>query len=164
MQQLQEKIVQWAHDRNIIEGSSLENQALKLVEEMGELASGIAKQNDALIKDSIGDMAVVLTIIEAIKFRKQGSPIEFTNHTNTHPLVQRTRENCLDLLFNKTAYLYSDCAHDTRRELTIKGVWSALESVALWLGFSVTECTQLAYDEIKDRKGKLVDGVFVKEA
>lgn len=30
-------------------------------------------------------------------------------------------------------------------------------------GWSFEECVSLAYDEIKDRKGKLIDGVFVKE-
>ena len=31
-------------------------------------------------------------------------------------------------------------------------------------GISLTECLQVAYDDIKDRKGKMIDGVFVKEA
>jgi len=30
--------------------------------------------------------------------------------------------------------------------------------------FTLTECFVEAYDQIKDRKGKMVDGVFVKEA
>ena len=28
---------------------------------------------------------------------------------------------------------------------------------------SITECVRTAWDDIKDRKGKMVDGVFVKE-
>ena len=28
---------------------------------------------------------------------------------------------------------------------------------------SIEECLQIAYDDIKDRKGKMVDGKFVKE-
>lgn len=31
-------------------------------------------------------------------------------------------------------------------------------------GLSLTECLQVAYNDIKDRKGRMVDGVFVKEA
>lgn len=31
-------------------------------------------------------------------------------------------------------------------------------------GLSFTSCLDAAYQEIKDRKGKLIDGVFVKEA
>ena len=30
-------------------------------------------------------------------------------------------------------------------------------------GWSIAECFQLAYDEIKNRKGKMVNGSFVKE-
>lgn len=29
---------------------------------------------------------------------------------------------------------------------------------------SMSECLQVAYDDIKDRKGRMVDGVFVKES
>lgn len=30
-------------------------------------------------------------------------------------------------------------------------------------GLSITECLAQAYDDIKDRKGKMVDGIFIKE-
>ena len=30
-------------------------------------------------------------------------------------------------------------------------------------GWSIAECFQLAYDEIKSRKGKMINGSFVKE-
>lgn len=29
---------------------------------------------------------------------------------------------------------------------------------------SITECLEVAYNDIKDRKGRMIDGVFVKEA
>ena len=32
------------------------------------------------------------------------------------------------------------------------------------LGFSIEEAIAAAYDEIKDRKGRMVDGIFLKEA
>lgn len=31
-------------------------------------------------------------------------------------------------------------------------------------GVSLNECLGVAYNDIKDRKGKMIDGVFVKEA
>ena len=31
------------------------------------------------------------------------------------------------------------------------------------LGLDIDECREIAWNEIKDRKGKMVDGVFVKE-
>jgi NTP pyrophosphatase (non-canonical NTP hydrolase) len=93
-----DRIRQWAADRNLIDGSDVKSQFVKLMEEAGELASGIAKQRDEEIADAIGDMFVVLTIIAAQK------------------------------------------------------------------GMDIEECIAGAWLEIKDRKGRMVDGVFVKEA
>lgn len=31
------------------------------------------------------------------------------------------------------------------------------------LGLDIDECREVAYEQIKDRKGKMVDGMFVKE-
>ena len=31
-------------------------------------------------------------------------------------------------------------------------------------GWSLSDCCEGAWDEIKDRRGRMVDGVFVKEA
>ena len=29
--------------------------------------------------------------------------------------------------------------------------------------YTIEECLQIAYNDIKDRKGKMIDGIFVKE-
>jgi len=87
----------WAAARNLILGSSTDKQFLKLVEEVGELAEGLAKDREAAIIDGIGYAVVVLTILAA----------------------QR--------------------------------------------GLFIESCIEAAWDEIKDRRGRTVDGVFVKE-
>lgn len=92
---LVEKIAQWHHDRNLIDGSTDKDQYMKLIQEAGELSDSICKGKD--IRDDIGDMMVVLINIM------------------------------------------------TRNNLTME------------------ECLQVAYDDIKDRKGRMIDGVFVKE-
>lgn len=51
----------WADKRGIYESGDPKTQYIKLIEESGELAQGILKQNDDEIKDAIGDMVVVLT-------------------------------------------------------------------------------------------------------
>jgi NTP pyrophosphatase (non-canonical NTP hydrolase) len=88
----------WAHARNIIEGSTPAAQMLKMTEEVGELAHGIARHQQDEIADAIGDCVVVLTILAA-------------QH-----------------------------------------------------GLNIEDCIETAYGVIKDRKGKMVDGVFVKDA
>lgn len=88
----------WAHERNIINGATMQAQFVKLMEEVGEMASGIAKGRPEVIKDGIGDAVVVLTILAA-------------QH-----------------------------------------------------GVEIEHCIELAWNEIKDRKGRMVNGVFVKES
>jgi NTP pyrophosphatase (non-canonical NTP hydrolase) len=39
-----------------------------------------------------------------------------------------------------------------------------LVNIAERNGVSITECCEVAYNDIKDRKGRLVDGVFIKES
>lgn len=90
------KIKQWAEDRGL---NTLDPKAqmLKLLEEAGELAEGIAKNRPEQIEDSIGDVIVVITVLTT------------------------------------------------------------------QLGLDINECIAKAYEEIKDRKGKVINGVFIKE-
>lgn len=60
---LQNNILHWAEERNLIEGSTPTHQFVKLSEEFGELSSGFAKNNHDVVKDSIGDCAVVAIIM-----------------------------------------------------------------------------------------------------
>ena len=94
--QLKNNIEQWSKDRGLDTADS-SRQFLKLIEEVGELASAMARNQEDLIKDSVGDTFVVLTVL---------------------------------------------CQQ---------------------LGISFEESVELAWDEIKDRKGKMINGVFVKE-
>jgi NTP pyrophosphatase (non-canonical NTP hydrolase) len=47
---------------------------------------------------------------------------------------------------------------------SIGDVHVVLTILTLQMKLSMTECVQHSYDEIKDRRGRLVNGVFVKEA
>ena len=91
------QIEQWAIDRGL-HTADPSKQMLKLMEEVGELAEGLAKNNPDAVKDAIGDAYVVLTIL------------------------------------------------------------------SMQLGMDIRQCVKMAYDEIKDRKGRMVNGVFVKES
>ena len=93
-----ELISNWAHKRNLVEGSDPHRQLTKLLEEVGELASGVAKGNRDKVVDSIGGAVVVLTILAE--------------------------------------------QHDV----------------------NIEDCIDAAWNEIKDRKGKMVNGIFVKES
>ena len=91
------QIEQWAIDRGL-HTADPSKQMLKLMEEVGELAEGLAKDNPDAIQDAIGDAYVVLTIL------------------------------------------------------------------SMQLGMDIRQCVKMAYNEIKDRTGRMVNGVFVKES
>ncbi|WP_313894704.1 MazG-like family protein [Psychrobacillus sp.] len=46
---------------------------------------------------------------------------------------------------------------------SIGDMYVVLTILSMQLGTSIEDCAACAYDEIKDRKGKMVNGVFVKE-
>ena len=56
-----DKIRDWAEDKGIYAHGDSKTQTLKLMEEAGEVCRAVLKQDDAEIKDGIGDMVVVLT-------------------------------------------------------------------------------------------------------
>ena len=87
----------WAKQRGLYDKGNAHTQYVKLIEEAGELAQSLLKQDKPEIKDAIGDMVVVLTNL---------------------------------------AYLE---------------------------GFTIEDCIDSAYNEISTRKGKMVNGTFVKE-
>ena len=91
-----QEIKQWAKDRNLHEQDP-KVQLSKLMEESGELARAILKDNQIEQIDAIGDITVVLIVL------------------------------------------------------------------SMQLGLDYKICVELAYNIIKDRKGKIVDGVYIKE-
>jgi len=63
-EQLETNIILWADDKNLLPKSNVRNQYIKLVEEVGELAKALLKEDEETIIDSIGDIEVVLTILK----------------------------------------------------------------------------------------------------
>lgn len=155
-----ENVKQWFIDRGLENGGRLDKQSLKLSEEFGELCAGYLKKNEKLTKDSIGDCAVVivglalLSKVDVHKIFKDSERIKIKDVTEclkwlnsnisdfqlTHNLVEKSV--CRDSLVSSIGYL---------------------KSISKSLGYSFEECFELAYQEIKDRKGRWIDGSFVKE-
>ena len=65
-------IREWAERRGLYEHGDRKTQAIKLVEEVGEICRAILKDNDSDIEDGIGDAVVVLTNLAEL----QGTSIE----------------------------------------------------------------------------------------
>lgn len=95
MDELVLNVEEWAKAKGLDKAES-SKQFLKVVEELGEVASALVRGQEEELKDGIGDVIVTLIIL------------------------------------------------------------------AQQQGLTVEECLAFAYDEIKNRTGKMVDGVFVK--
>lgn len=66
MDELITKVEQWAKDKGLDQADP-KAQFLKVAEEFGEIASAMARSNDELFKDSVGDVIVTLIILSMQK-------------------------------------------------------------------------------------------------
>jgi len=82
---INDKIVKWAKEKNLIHPDNAKTQLLKSFEEMGELAEGILKDDFELITDAIGDVMVTLIILAKIK----GTNIDTCLHYAWHQIKDR---------------------------------------------------------------------------
>lgn len=159
-------VKQWAVDRNLIEGSKPEAQCVKLIEEYGELARGIARQDEALIKDSIGDTLVVCIILAA-QFGSDSFNIDKLIFERSEVNSANVREK---LVMNGATELgaISYFINVTNRDIdrcigNIYALCDTLAEIAYLYKWSLVDCLIAAYNEIKDRKGRCVDGIFIRE-
>jgi NTP pyrophosphatase (non-canonical NTP hydrolase) len=76
----------WANDKGIYDKGDSKTQYLKLMEEAGELAEAILKEDEPEIIDAIGDMVVVLTNLA----RMEGHKIEDCVKSSYSVIKERT--------------------------------------------------------------------------
>ena len=142
LQELQPLILQWAKDKDLLKLENAPKQRLKLLEEVGETAGAILKNNTDEIKDGIGDIFVVLVnlaeqLSEEILFDMSGV----------------AKDDHQDFVF-----LFDNIINSKRIYFSI----SYLNDICTKLDLDLTECANLAWNEIKDRKGNTINGVFIK--
>ena len=155
LKELVEKVEQWSIDRGLDKADS-KKQLLKLYEEFGELASGIAKNKPDVIKDSIGD-CVVVVIILAQQEEREIIPGMYASESLRNPMLKLAK------MIGQFSYLSSDGHFRSDAYYNFNRIIRALEIVALEYNVDFEECLDMAWNAIKDRKGKMVNGVFVKE-
>ena len=142
--ELQPLILQWAKDKNLLIPENAPKQRLKLIEECGELASAILKNDVKLQKDAIGDIFVVLTILAD----QLGRKIEY-------------RGSSMSLIPNEEKILY--LINDSVRWDSIDDSICYLSNLSLNLKLDLTECANIAWNEIKNRTGNTINGTFIKD-
>jgi len=134
LQELTHKIVGWHKDRGTLK-SKWQGQFIKMMEEATEYLEATTKEE---VKDGIGDMYVV-----AVNFAERAGALPYD------PLHERNVH--IELLIG-------DVRSDPRCSIDM------LAGLAHSHGYTLVECVEQAWDEIKDRKGKMVNDVWVKES
>lgn len=150
----------WFTDRDLENGGRLDKQSLKLSEEFGELCAGYLKQNEKLTKDSIGDCAVVVVgLAMLIKEDVHGIFEESDNirRKDVMECFKLLNANISEFQLSQNLASKEMCRHNLVRAVAY------LKSISKALDYDFTDCFEMAYNEIKDRKGRWVDGCFVKE-
>lgn len=160
MENLKELIIEWANQKGIIAQSNPQCQLLKTHEEIGELLKALQDDDLEEIKDAIGDIAVTL-IIYAEMNHIHHDRLELTQTTKRDMEIQNLTLNIL----NEFAYLYAYPNVSKRiKGNHINDIFKYLHAVAGKHDLTLRKCLKSAYNIIKDRTGKMIDGTFVKDA
>jgi hypothetical protein len=149
----EDRVLQWAYDRNLIDGSTPKRQFVKLMEEATELVDGMTSENLDLIKDSIGDVAVVLRIING----QTGTFWDYPGDDYVSPAMSNVAEG-LKLVGQAIDHTGGISFYDATAMFL-----AVLQEIARANGLTMEQCCEQAWSDIKDRTGKMVNGVFVKE-
>lgn len=150
----------WFIDRDLEHGGRLDKQALKLSEEFGELCAGYLKQNEKLTKDSIGDCAVVIVGLALLIDVDVHSIFKSADGVRPREVMESFKllnANISEFQLSQDLASKGMCRHNLVRAVAY------LKSISKTLNYDFADCFELAYNEIKDRKGKWIDGTFVKE-
>ncbi|PMC48345.1 hypothetical protein CJ217_04460 [Streptococcus sp. UMB1385] len=166
------RIIDWAKDRDIKDKGRLTKQLLKSDEENAELQNAIESyengNKDALIqiKDSIGDIYVTLVVSTYLvserpylTFRKIKTSKQQTANVSWLYYIRELKSQDAKLfdVFTNTEANFIDI------EARLSSYINFLEMVAQAYGLELVECIKYAYDTISKRKGKMIDGTFIKE-
>lgn len=158
-----ELIKQWATDRDL-HASDPVKQLWKLVEENGELAAGVLKQKPEMIEDAAGDMVVVMTIM---LMQLDGDIKEFIQSDLLNKKLEITDDDAMSNILRCIV----DIDTGLKNNFNVRHIALRVDDIILYLhvicrnhDLFIHECIDVAYTEIKDRKGKTINGSFVKEA
>ncbi len=150
--ELFENIHEWGSLRDLIKPENAETQYLKVLEEIGETASALLKNDVPEIKDGFGDSCITIVILAYQKTNV--TPKQLSNfYANIH------RGDVL--LSDAMASVSVTFVEDEPTDSFIFSLRCLLDYAYL-KGYDLLECLELAYNEIKDRKGVTENGNFIK--
>lgn len=139
--ELKKLIINWANERNLIKKENAEKQYLKFLEEVGETAKAILKDDSTGVIDGFGDIAVTMIILG----EQIGNSQELSDNNN--------------FLTGITLY---DVVKRVGPDFVNPSAMNFLFDCAYSYGLNLNDCLLAAWNEIKDRKGKTINGTFIK--
>lgn len=155
MDELNKKILQWAKDRELDKKGTVEAQKIKTVEELAELIKAMCKDKKDDIIDSIGDVYVTLVIGNMLDTNTEMDALACIGSDED----EYTKELLLEHLLDCSRYILG---LQYVREL-IALIIKTLYNVCKYYKVDFADCVESAYNVIKNRKGKVVDGQYIKE-
>ena len=165
IQELVPLIQEWAKEREIFDKSTPFDQLLKTHEEVGELIKACYDNDKPAIQDAIGDTMICL--INYCKF------IELDVINGIKQAVELSSELEIILLvmgvYSSLGKLISINMWEKDGELSetsgirVFSIVYYLNNIARLENTTLEECLNIAYNEIKNRTGKMINGKFVKD-
>ena len=140
----------WGLERDLYIESDSPSQALKYIEEVGELAAGICRNNKDTIADALADIIVCTTV--QMGFSSDYAVIKFSE-MGLEPSKETVGANLRTLSYQFAVNSYDPV-----------DIYKAVIGIAKNYGIDMEKAYEDTWNEIKDRKGKFVSGVFIKEA
>jgi NTP pyrophosphatase (non-canonical NTP hydrolase) len=164
MEELRLKVIEWAKDRGILDRGTALSQGTKVLEECLELVVADLNKDEAEIKDAVGDILVTV-ILECEILKKSWKKVEFLELLE---YAIKDLEGISGKAFSSDVLyyaleLYQHVETDIAPTQSVRDVLAFLLSYCKQNGIDPRECLQGAYDVISKRKGKMVNGVFVKD-
>ena len=139
MEELINNVIEWADKRNLLHKENAPKQYLKYLEEVGETARAILKNDEAGVIDGFGDIAVTIIILA-----KQ------LDEELSHIMTPSKRKE-----FSWFMYEVTEGAVNIT-------VLDYLNDVSTYYGHPLEKCLTAAWNEIKNREGQTINGVFTK--
>lgn len=166
IQELVPLIHQWAKERGIFDKSTPFNQLLKTHEEVGELIKACYDNDKPAIQDAIGDVMVTLINycyfieLDAIKYIKQASDLSVSDNDTILSVINAYQ--ALGRLMS--VYMWNEGKEISKPSgLRVFSILYYLNSIAHLENTTLEECLNIAYNEIKNRTGRIINGKFVKD-
>jgi len=154
----------WQEARGIYEHSTAQAQCLKAISEVGELADAVIKGDREGLIDAIGDVAVCLVGVA----KMVGHEFDLAYALDETPLDATVQDSALGacVMIGLVAdSLRKISCHDHSVGDSLDAGLYSLQANAVANNLSLLDCCESAWNQIKDRKGRMVPGgAFVKES